>query len=119
MVVGQHIGEVEAAGRHEVNVLRQRSADVADVGGPAFGGADVADEVAEVAGDVDDPGVGLDVALQETAELAPDLLLARLVLVAEAMFVDLFEDDRSQLVGGAFAAWLRHCQSHDGDGHLR
>jgi len=63
--------------------------------------------------------MGID-ALQEAAELTPDRLLARLVLVAEALLVDLLEDDRRQLARAAVRPGFRFfVQSHDRDRHLR
>ena len=100
VVVRQDVGQVQSAGSDEADVRRQRRADVADVGRPALGRADVADEVSEIARDVDDARAGSDVALKVATELAPDGFLARLVGLVEALLVDLFEDDRRRLVPG-------------------
>ena len=87
-----------AAGADEADVRRQRRADVADVSRPPLRGADGADEVAQVARDVDHTRAGRDVALKVAPELLPDGLFVRLVGLVEAVLVDLFEDDRRQLV---------------------
>src|SRR5881296_882439 len=99
VVVGEHVGQVEAARVDEAHVLRQLVLDRADVGRPSLPRLDVADEVASIAGDVDDSRVRLDVALEESAKLPPDRVLGRPVLLVEAEVVDLLEHDRGQLVG--------------------
>src|SRR5205809_268028 len=107
--VRQDLRQVESAGADEANIRRQRRADVADIRRPPLTGADVADEVAEVARDVDHARAGSDVTLKVPTQLAPDRLLARLVGLVEALLVDLFEDDRRWLVPGVrslLAEWL-------------
>ena len=69
-------------------------------------GFDIANEVAEIAGDVHHVRIGTDVALQECSQLAPDRLFAGLVLLVEPLFVNLLEDDRRQLVRRAFVRGL-------------
>ncbi len=97
-VVRQDLRQVEATGAYEAHVRRQSRADVANVSRPALPGADVADEIAQVACDVDHPRAGRDVALKMPPELLPDGLFVRLVGLVEAVLVDLLEDDRRQLV---------------------
>src|SRR5207249_9919448 len=98
VVVGDDVGELEAAGTDKAHVARQRRLDRADVGRPALARLDVADEIALVAGDVDDAGAGLDVALKELAELLPDRILRGTVPLVEPEVVNLLEDDRRRFI---------------------
>jgi hypothetical protein len=92
---------------NECHVLGQRNLDVADIRRPPVSSLDVADEVAEVARDVDDARARLDVPLQELAKLLPDRFLGSLVSFVEALLVDLLENDRRYLIGAAVRfSWL-------------
>src|SRR2546426_1352649 len=120
VIIGQHVRKVEPARANEVHILGQGARDVAYVRRPAIGGANVADEVAEVASDVDHARAWLDKALQVPAHLAPDGLLGDLVLATEPLLVDLFENDRRQLAGGPYPVGVRFLpQSLERRGHWK
>src|SRR5207247_2601737 len=103
--VGEDVGELQAAGADEAHVPGQVGVHWPDVGGPPLARLDVADEVAGVTRDVDDPRVGFDVALKELAELLPDRVLGRPVLFVKPEVVDLLEDDRGRLVRDRESFW--------------
>ena len=70
--------QLQPARAHEVDVCGKLRADVAQVGRPALGRPDVADEVAAVAGDVEHRRGRVDPALEVVDDLRPDpLLVAR------------------------------------------
>ena len=120
MIIGQHVRKVEPARAHEVHILGQGARDVAYVGRPAIRGANVANEIADVACDVDHPSAWLDKALQVPAHLAPDGLFGDLVLATEPLLVDLFENDRRQLAGGSHPIGVRFLlQSLERRGHWK
>jgi hypothetical protein len=89
VVVGCRIGQREAVGLDESNVLRHAGGGIAQVGRPALGGADVADEVAGVGSDIEHlAGLGDVSTLEEAADLPPDRLLRAALALSEAQVVD-------------------------------
>src|SRR4029079_1592971 len=78
----------QAVRLHEVHVRTEIRGDLADVGGPAFAGLDVPDEVAPVAGDVEHPAVAGDPTLEEPRDLLPESVLDPRILLPEPMPVD-------------------------------
>ncbi len=79
---------LETADLQETGIRPEMFADVTQVGGPAFAGLDVADEVTAVRGDVQHGRVGIDEALKVLADLSPDPVLRRGVIRAETAFVE-------------------------------
>ena len=76
--------ELETARLDEPDVGRELGSQVAQVGRPALGRVDVADEVAGVAGDVEDGRRRIDPALEEADDLRPDQVLLAARCLGEA-----------------------------------
>ena len=83
--------EIETVRLDEVDVGRQLGADVAQVRSPAVRRADVADEVAGVAGDVEDRRGRVDPLLEVPGDLRPDHVLLTPGDLREPLAVDVVE----------------------------
>src|SRR5205085_9805486 len=81
-------GELEALAPDEPHVGPDLGGEIADVRGPALPALDVADEVAAIAGHVEDAGVARHVPLEVPGDLRPDRLLGRDVEIREAAPVE-------------------------------
>ncbi len=103
MLAGQHRCEVQPVRPHKVHISGQGRPDVSDVGGPTLMCIYVANEVAQVARDVEHARVRLDVSLQKLTELTPDRLFLVAVGLVEAEVVDLLQDDGREVAGGVLA----------------
>src|SRR5579859_5792917 len=89
--VRKQVGELETVPLHEVDIGGQIGRDVSKIGRPLFAGADVADEVASVARDVEHRRGGVDIALQMAGDLLPYRVFALRLFLAETQRVDLLE----------------------------
>ena len=87
----QGVGQVEAARLDEADVSRELRADVAQVARPSLPGVDVSDEIAHVAGDVEDRRGRIDPALQVADDLGPDPVLLLAGYLGEAVAIDVVE----------------------------
>src|SRR6185503_7551093 len=91
VAVRDRLAQRQAVGLHEVHVRAESCANIADVGRPALACADVADEVAEVAGHVENSTVAGYPTLEVRGDLRPEAILRARVGVPEAVVVDPIE----------------------------
>ena len=79
---------------------------IPDIRRPALAGLDEADEVAPIAGDVEQRGVGIDVSLQVPHDLAPDGVLRADLAVVETDAVEILWPLRDESSGTVTAGRL-------------